>query len=115
MPQTVEELIATYRSTAIAWDAMQNDSSKANPLFKTLHAIYKQLRENQAGRDAITAMMKDANPGVRVSAASHSLAWAAGPAMAALEEMEKTGPGLYRVTAKYTLKAFREGKLNLDW
>jgi hypothetical protein len=31
-----------------------------------------------------------------------------------LEEIEKV-PGLHAVTAKYTLKAFRQGTLNQDW
>lgn len=115
MSESIDELVTTYHSIAVAWDVMKNDSSKANPLFKQLHAIYKRLRIDQSGRDAITAMIDDPNPGVRVSAASHSLAWAPERAIVALEEMERDGPGLYRTTAKYTLKSFRDGKLNMDW
>jgi hypothetical protein len=109
------ELVVAYRSTALAWDVMRNDSTKANLLFVQLHSIYKRLRDTQAGRDAISALMDDDNAGVRISAASHSLAWAPKKATAVLEGIEREGPGLYRTTARYTLKSFREGKLNLDW
>lgn len=112
---TIDDLLASYRTTAIAWDVMRSDAKKANPLFDQLHALYKDLRTTQAGRDGITALMSDDNVGVRVAAASHSLAWAPERATAVLEVIEREGPGLYPVTAKYTLKSFREGKLNIDW
>jgi hypothetical protein len=117
MTTSTEDLITEYRSTAIAWDIMQNDATKANPLFKRLQVIYKDLRLQQAGRDAITALMDDATVGVgvRLVAASHTLGWEAERAIAALETIERDGPGLYRTTAKYTLKSFREGTLNQDW
>lgn len=44
------ELAAAYRSTAVAWHVMRNDSAKANPLFVQLYTIYKRLRDTQAGR-----------------------------------------------------------------
>ena len=117
MTESTQDLITEYRSTAIAWDMMQNDAKKANPLFERLHVIYKKLRIQQAGRHAITALMDDATVGVgvRLVAAAHSLEWEAERAIAVLETIERDGPGLYRTTAKYTLKAFREGTLNLDW
>jgi hypothetical protein len=111
------ELISTNRSTAIAWDVMQSDAKRANPLFKQLHAIFKQLRVEQAGREGITAVMDDASVGVgvRLVAASHSLGWVPERAIAVLEQIKRDGPGLYRTTAKYTLKSFREGTLKEDW
>jgi hypothetical protein len=117
MTESTEDLITEYRSTAIAWDIMQNDANKANPLFKRLHIIYKDLRVQKAGRDAITAVMDDptVSVGVRLVAAGHSLGWEPRRAIAVLETIEREGPGLNRTTAKYTLKAFREGTLNLDW
>jgi len=114
MSQPTEELIEQYRSTAIAWDMMQGDAKKANPLFDRLHVIFKQLRNEQAGRDGISALMSDPTTGVRLMAASHSLAWAPDRAKAVLEAIQKE-PGLHAVTAKYTLKSFREGRLNMDW
>jgi hypothetical protein len=58
--------------------------------------------------------MDDASLGVRLSAAAHSLGWDPQRASGVLEEIA-SGAGLHSVTAKYTLKAFREGKLNQDW
>ena len=117
MSHELDELIASYRATAIAWDVMQSDSAKANPLFKQLHVIFKQLRQDPIGRDAISKLMDDATlgVGVRLVAASHSLGWVPERATAVLERIERDGPGLYRTTAKYTLKSFREGTLNQDW
>ncbi|MGH7685484.1 MAG: DUF2019 domain-containing protein [Candidatus Dormibacteria bacterium] len=115
MSSSIEELLATYHSTAVAWAVMQNDAKKANPLFDQLHAIFKRLRGDQAGRSGIAAFMDDPDVGVRIAAASHSLAWAPERATAVLEAIERDGPGLYRTTAKYTLKSFREGRLKMDW
>lgn len=117
MTLSMEDLIAEYRSTAMAWDVMQNDAKRANPLFKRLHVIFKELRVEQAGRGGIMALMADAtlSVGVRLVAARYTLAWAPERAIAVLESIEKNGPGLYRTTAKYTLKAFREGTLKQDW
>lgn len=117
MTQSIEDLIAEYRSTAIAWDVMQNDAERANQQFKRLHVMFRELRLEQAGREGITAVMDDGtvDVGVRLVAASHSLGWAPERAIAVLERIETDGPGLYRTTAKYTLKAFREGTLNQDW
>jgi hypothetical protein len=70
MSDDLAELAAAYRSTALAWDVMQNDSTKANPLFVQLHTIYKRLRDTKAGRDAIAALLGDDNVGVRISVAA---------------------------------------------
>jgi hypothetical protein len=115
--EPLQDLIAAYRSTAIAWDGVQGDAKRANPLFKRLHAIYKQLRDQPLGRQAISELMDDdsVSTGVRLTAASHSLGWEPERAVRVLEAIESEGPGLYRVTAKYTLKSFREGSLNMDW
>lgn len=114
MTHELRELVAQYRSTAAAWDAARNDAKKANPLFDRLHQQFKELRASQLGREAIAALMDDDNIGVRLMAATHSLAWLPDKASSVLSEIEKV-PGLYAVTAKYTLKSFREGRLHLDW
>jgi hypothetical protein len=117
LTQSTTDLVVAYRETALAWDAAQGNSKKANPLFRKLHAIFKELRRDPAGRDGISALMNDPNIGVRLIAAGHSLLWAPEAAQVVLEEIEKIHGtrGLYAVDARYTLKAFREGTLNLDW
>ena len=114
MKANVKELVDAYRSTAVAWDALQGDAAKANPLFDRLQQIYKQLRTDNAGRDGISALMDDPNVGVRVMAATHALPWAPAKASKVLESIQSE-PGLHAVSAKSTLKSFREGRLNLDW
>jgi hypothetical protein len=47
-------------------------------------------------------------------AAGDSLGWAPKKAVKVLEAIA-AGSGLHGVTAKYTLKAFREGHLDMDW
>jgi len=111
---TTDSLVSEYLTTTIAWDRAQNDAKKANPLFERLHVIFKQLREVEPGRNGIAELMDHGSVGVRLMAASHSLAWAPEKAAAVLDKIA-AGPGLHAVTAKYTLKSFREGNLNMDW
>jgi hypothetical protein len=51
---------------------------------------------------------------VRLLAATHSLRLEPERAQLALEEIEQEG-SLYAVDAKWTLRSYRSGKLNLDW
>ena len=108
------ELANEYLRSALEWGAAANDSRKANPLFERNHSLYKRMRETEAGRDAISRLMTDPEPAVRLLAATHSLAWRGDEAVAVLEEIERGG-GLTGTTAKYTLKGYRAGSLNLDW
>jgi hypothetical protein len=116
MTTPIDALRDDYRETAKAWGAMMGgDPKRANALFDHLHGIYKELRASPEGRAAISALMTSDDVGVRISAASCSLGWDPKHAVPILEQIERDGPGLYRTSAKYTLKAFREGTLNLDW
>jgi hypothetical protein len=110
----VVRLLDDYRQTALKWDEAQADHRTANPLFKHLHAVYKQLRDEPDGRVGIRKLMADPSTGVRLMAATHSLAWFPAIAEQVLEAIQ-TGPGLYAVDAEYTLRAHRDGTLNLDW
>ena len=111
---TVAELLDDYSKTAVAWDAAQRDAARANPLFDRLQALQKQLRVEPDGRAGIEALMAHPSAGVRLTAAAHSLQWSPAEAARVLEALQ-AGPGLHAVTAKYTLKAYRDGTLNLDW
>src|SRR4051795_339861 len=86
----------------------------ANKVFEENHWIYKQLRGEEMGRVAIARLMSHESKAVRLLAATHSLAWEANAATATLETIEQDG-GLTGVTARYTLRSYRAGKLNLDW
>jgi hypothetical protein len=110
----VERALSEYLQTAIEWDAAANDAPRANKLFARSHRLYKQLRDSEAGRAGIASLMNDSCVGVRLLTATDSLAWSEAEAVATLEEIEQT-PGLHAVSAKYTLKSYRDGTLNLDW
>jgi hypothetical protein len=107
-------LIEAYEQTPFRWGEVQSDSSAANDVFEDNHSIYKRLRNHEEGRLAVARLMEHESEAVRLLAATHSLAWRRDEATAVLEGLIESG-GLHGLTAKYTLKSFREGKLNLDW
>ncbi len=111
---SVEEIQADYRRMVVAWAEARDNPPLANKLFKLHHVFYKRIRDLKAGRKAVVHLLGDPEDAVRLLAATHSLGWAREEAVETLEELEKLS-NLYAVDAKYTLKAFRDGTLNLDW
>jgi predicted aminopeptidase len=103
-----------YRELAVEWDEARDNPPEANRLFDALHALYKKLRDSAAGRQAIASLLDDPITAVRLAAATHSLAWQPAKAEQVLREIEQEG-SLHAVTAKWTLRSYRSGKLNLDW
>jgi hypothetical protein len=69
-------VLADYQATATAWDRAQGDAKAANQLFDRLHKLAGELRPTEADRRGITALIRDPSVGVRLIAASDSLAWA---------------------------------------
>lgn len=113
---SIDQLVGAYRATALAWDSLQSDPKKANRVFRDLHDIYKRLRTSEAGRGGITALMDDPSVAVRLMAAAHSLAWMPEKAKAVLRTIEDDpAAGLHSISAKYTLREFRAGRLSHDW
>jgi hypothetical protein len=117
-------LVAQYRETAVRWDGLgtreamsrKGQARAANIVFDANHEIAKRLRTTEAGRDGISQLMHSPLVGVRLLAASESLAWKPAEAMAVLEAIEEDPNSfLFGVDAKYTLRAHRSGKLRLDW
>jgi hypothetical protein len=72
--ETVTALRAKYRALVVEWDEARDTPKEANRLFDALHALYKELRESEEGRLAITGLLEDPITAVQLSAASHSLA-----------------------------------------
>ena len=107
-------LLAKYLETALRWDELQSDAGAANAEFTENHRLYKILRGTHGGRDGIEGLMTHPNVAVRLTAATHSLAWAPEAATSTLEAIQ-SGFGQRAVSAKYTLLSFRAGELNLDW
>lgn len=110
----VTELVGKYRLLAEEWTEKQGDAKRANRLFDQHHEVAKRLRGAEGGRLGIQGLLAHPQDGVRLLAATDALAWAPDAAVPVLEELE-AGPGLHAVSAKYTLKSYRDGKLDLDW
>lgn len=108
------DLRAQYRDLAVDWDAARDNSDEANRIFKAHHALYKRLRDTPTGRRAIASLLDDPVTPVRLLAATHSLQWEPDRAQLVLREIEQEG-NPYAVDAKWTLRSYRSGKLNLDW
>lgn len=111
---TEADLRAQYRALAVDWDAERDNSEEANRIFKDHHALYKRLRVTSAGRQAITDLLDDPVTPVRLLAATHSLQWEPERAQLVLQEIEQESSP-YAIDAKWTLRSYRAGKLNLDW
>ena len=103
-----------YRALAVEWAEARDSPDQANRIFKAHHARYKRIRDSAAGREAIIGLLDDPVTAVRVLAATHSLAWEPDQATQALQEIEQES-GPYAVDAKWTLRSYRIGKLDLNW
>jgi hypothetical protein len=103
-----------YRRQLVEWAESQGDPKRANRLFREHHEYYKSIRGSEEGRAAISGLLTDPVEAVCLVAATHSLAWDEPKAIAVLDDLQ-THPNLFSVDAKYTLKSYRDGRLNLDW
>jgi len=83
-------------------------------LVGRLDAERVALEDSDEGRAAITALMGDARPTVRLWSAAAALFWDEKGARAVLEEIrEEPGRyGLHSITAKHTLLEFDAGRLS---
>jgi hypothetical protein len=120
---SIPDLLAEHRESLVRWGeeserlTERGAVGRANKLFDRTHAQFKVLRESEDGRVGITALMNDPNPYVASAAAAHSLLWEPEAAVAVLEALEesKDVPGQVQISAKYTLKEWRAGRLSFDW
>jgi hypothetical protein len=114
VPNAAADAAAEYRRLAVAWNEARDTPDEANRLFDQLHAFYKRIRDTDAGRLAILGLLDDPITAVRLTAASHALPFATERATETLEALAQED-NLHAVTAKWTLRSFRQGKLNFDW
>lgn len=112
MTDTVDELISSYRLLAIDW-AATDDARAANRLVMEQQEVYRRLRLLPHGREALIHLLSDPNPGVRLSAASHALAWHDPEAITALEELQ-AGDDLHALDAELTLRGYRRGAFDVE-
>ena len=114
MKSEATDLLDQYRQLALAWDAAKARPKEANRIFDQHHKVYKQLRETERGRTGIASLLCDSEVVVRLLAATHSLEWAKERAERAREGLS-AGSEQCSFDAKWTLRAFRDGKLDLGW
>ena len=116
-------LVAGYCEAAVQWDDLQSpeamatkgNAKRANTVFRANRALYKRLRASEAGRTGISRLMHHPVVGVRLLAATDSLAWKPDEAIAVLEDIQRDPASyLHAVSAKYTLRAHRAGTLDMD-
>lgn len=106
--------LSTYESMALEWVAAQSNAKKANKVFFELHRLALVLRETEAGRAGLVALLGHPVRGVRMKSAGECLAFAPRPAEEALEALIST-EGDYSFTAKMTLREYRAGRMKFDW
>ena len=87
---------------------------KWNRLVNKLQSLQLVLRENPKGRAGIARLIDSQNPTIQGWAAAYALFWDEAPARARLEELMESG-GLGSIDAKYTLREFDAGRLNMAW
>lgn len=90
------------------------DPRRANKLFDLLHELAKEMRLSEDGRAAIEGLFDDPAAAVRLCAATDALLWTPESAEPVLEALEGE-PSLHAVSAKWTLRSYRSGQLDLDW
>lgn len=84
----------------------------ANAQYTKLSAVGRELRaRGEDGRSALTALLQDSNPRVRLWAASHALDFAPALAEAELERLAHGPAGVTRLDAEMTLSEWRAGNL----
>lgn len=109
----LEKLVQDYR-TASLQTGLWNDAENANQAHDRLHKLYKILRTTPEGQEAISRLMADSDPYVRLWAASHSLFWKPDDARKVLEQIAACG-GLLGFDAEMVLKEFDAGRLTFDY
>lgn len=114
---------AAERYTALLreWCAIPTaEYRRANAVFEDLHAEYKRVRDTPDGRAAIEALMTDPNLCVRVAASISALKWNSEVAVSVLRDVavmegEWEQIGKTAMNAKYSLREWEAGRLDLDW
>jgi hypothetical protein len=108
-----------YRQTLEEMAGLVGDQGHIEPtrrwsrLVQQLEADRQVLDGSEEGRTAITALLADPRPTVRLWSAAAALFWDDEQARPALEEIRE-GPtryGLHSIIAKHTLRDFDDGRL----
>ncbi|AYD02439.1 hypothetical protein [Neorhizobium sp. NCHU2750] len=114
MTSDTVELLKVYRTNAVlhreATEA--GNSRKANRAYEKIISAYKLLDQSEQGKTALKSLLADADDGVCVWAATHTLKHADGGALARLDAIAQ-GNGLISFNAQMVAKLWRAGELEL--
>jgi hypothetical protein len=98
------------------WDALGFDTpKKANKIFDRVHKTARKLQATPTGRAGLEALMSHESAAVRVIAADRVLRWDPDKSVPVLEHLRDIAGGRHGFDAKYILKGYNEGTLDLDW
>jgi hypothetical protein len=111
-PRDTGGLIVAYRASLERWANLQGNPRAANEEFDRGCELFRQLALSDAGRMAIIELMSHPSPWVRLRAGAHALAWAPEAATEVLAHL-MDGQGLFAVSAEYTLREYRAGRLKI--
>ncbi len=93
----------------------RGDYRVGNKQYDLLVSLHKELkRRGGEGRAAILSLMRSADIGVRLWAATFALRFAPEQAALVLEEIARGPRSTTRFTAEVTLEEWRKGNLKLD-
>ena len=101
---------ADYRDLALRWARAVHCFDEATRLEREHRALYRRLRTTEAGRAAISSLLDDPEPAVRVLAATHSLEWEPDRSTAVLRALAESG-GRFAVDALWALRSHAAGQL----
>jgi hypothetical protein len=114
----IAEQLAEFEATLLAMHDCRVETGakpgKWNRLVDKLQGLQLTLRESPEGRAGIARLIESPNPTVQGWAAAYSLFWDEPAARACLEKLEESR-GLASTNAKYTLREFDAGRLNMTW
>jgi hypothetical protein len=114
--KSVEALREEYVSLSEQWVSLPNARHRMkNKVFVEHHGVSKRLRATERGRAGLLQLVNQDSDVVRLQAAVDCLAFAPEVGIPALEAIELPETNRYSFDAKWTLKTFRDGTLNLDW
>lgn len=114
---SVDEEAEHYRITLEQMATVEEGTMSGgewNRVIQANHDSYLLLRETEAGRTAIEALMSHSSSTVRSWSAAHALLWNQPEARPVLEALA-ADEGLASNYAEYTLKEFDRGQLSHDW
>ncbi|MBN9682540.1 MULTISPECIES: DUF2019 domain-containing protein [unclassified Corallococcus] len=114
---SIHELTAAFAKAAELHGqaSVEGKHRSANAQYDKLIATSRELRaRGEDGRSALTGLLEDSNPRVRLWAASHALEFAPALAEAELERLAQGPAGVVRLDAEMTLSEWRAGNLKFS-